>query len=96
MRAADVRLVVQQALERTGASPQIVSDNGYNSERLRAALHYLPPAEHYRGDPEAWRVGFRHDRKVGKPLKRYTATCVTHWKGHVRSRASLAENVPNF
>ncbi len=28
MRAADVRLVVQEALERTGASPQIVSDNG--------------------------------------------------------------------
>ncbi|MEE8446303.1 MAG: DDE-type integrase/transposase/recombinase, partial [Gemmatimonadota bacterium] len=28
MRAADVRLVVQQALERTGANPQIVSDNG--------------------------------------------------------------------
>ena len=28
MRAADVRLVIQQALERTGARPQIVSDNG--------------------------------------------------------------------
>ena len=119
MRAADVRLVVQEALERTGASPQIVSDNGsqftakdfkqlirlfelehirirtyhpesngvlerfhrstrealeevelgtlgraraligcwvehYNSERLHAALCYLPPEEYYRGDPEAW------------------------------------------
>jgi transposase InsO family protein len=28
MRAADVRLVIQEALERTGAKPQIVSDNG--------------------------------------------------------------------
>ena len=28
MRAADVRLVIQQALERTGAKPQVVSDNG--------------------------------------------------------------------
>ena len=28
MRAADVRLVVQEAVKRTGASPQIVSDNG--------------------------------------------------------------------
>ena len=28
MRAADVRLVVQQALEGTGAKPQVVSDNG--------------------------------------------------------------------
>jgi transposase InsO family protein len=28
MRAADVRLVLQEALERTGARPQVVSDNG--------------------------------------------------------------------
>ena len=28
MRAADVRLVLQEALERTGAKPQVVSDNG--------------------------------------------------------------------
>jgi len=28
MRAADVQLVIQEALERTGASPQIVSENG--------------------------------------------------------------------
>lgn len=28
MRAADVRLVLQQALEQTGAKPQVVSDNG--------------------------------------------------------------------
>jgi putative transposase len=28
MRAADVRLVIQEALERTGAKPQVVSDNG--------------------------------------------------------------------
>jgi putative transposase len=28
MRATDVRLVIQEALERTGAKPQIVSDNG--------------------------------------------------------------------
>lgn len=118
MRAADVRLVIQAALERTGASPQIVSDNGsqftakdfkqlirlfkfehirirtyhpesngrierfhrttrealedvelenlgrarellgrwvehYNEKRLHASLFYLPPAEYYRGDPEA-------------------------------------------
>ena len=26
----------------------------YNSERLHAALCYLPPEEYYRGDPEAW------------------------------------------
>ena len=25
----------------------------YNEERLHAALHYLPPAEYYRGEPEA-------------------------------------------
>jgi putative transposase len=118
MKAADVRLVVQQALDKSGASPQIVSDNGsqftgkdfkqlvrlfelehirirtyhpesngtierfhrstrealgeeelknlgtareligrwvehYNSERLHAGLQYLPPAEYFRGDPEA-------------------------------------------
>ena len=118
MRAADVRLVIQQALEVTGAKPQIVSDNGsqftaaefkqlvrlfelehirirtyhpesngvlerfhrstreelgeeelgnlgraraligrwvehYNETRLHAGIEYLPPAEYYRGDPEA-------------------------------------------
>lgn len=118
MTAADVRLVVQEALERTGADPQLVTDNGsqftakdfkqmvrifelehirirtyrpesngllerfhrstrealseqelhnlsrariliglwvdhYNEKRLHAALHYLPPAEYYRGEPEA-------------------------------------------
>jgi putative transposase len=118
MRAADVRLVIQQALESTGAKPQVVSDNGtqftaaefkdlvkrfelehirirtyhpesngtleryhrttrealaesdlrnlskareligrwvehYNESRLHAGLGYLPPAEFYRGDPQA-------------------------------------------
>lgn len=118
MTAADVRLVIQEALERTRATPRIVTDNGsqftakdfkqmvrlfeldhirirtyhpesngllerfhrstrealseaelgnlgrareligrwvahYNEERLHAALHYLPPAEYYRGEPEA-------------------------------------------
>jgi putative transposase len=118
MRAADVRLVIQQALESTGAKPQVVSDNGvqftasefkdlvkrfqlehirirtyhpesngtleryhrstrealadedlrnlskareligrwvehYNESRLHAGLGYLPPAEYYRGDPQA-------------------------------------------
>ncbi len=133
MRAPDVRLVVQEALERTGASPQIVSDNGsqftakdfkqliqlfelkhirirtyhpesngvlerfhrstrealeevelqtlgraraligcwvehYNSERLHAALHYLPPAEYYRGGPAA-RLGERRE-KLDRARKR--------------------------
>lgn len=119
MTAADVRLVVQHALEQTGAKPQIVSDNGtqftaadfkhlvrqfeiehirirtyhpesngiverfhrstrdalseselvnlarareligrwvthYNTERLHAALHYLPPVVYHTGDPELW------------------------------------------
>jgi putative transposase len=110
--------VIQQALERTGAKPQVVSDNGtqftaaefkdlvkrfelehirirtyhpesngtleryhrstrealantelqnlskareligrwvehYNESRLHAGLGYLPPAEYYRGDPQA-------------------------------------------
>lgn len=118
MTAADVRLVIQQALEQTGAKPQIVSDNGsqftagefkqlvrlfeldhirirtyhpesngvierfhrstreelgdeglknlgrareligrwvehYNEKRLHAGIEYLPPAEYYRGDPQA-------------------------------------------
>ena len=118
MTAAAVRLVVQDALKKTGASPQIVTDNGsqfkakdfkelvrdfelehirirtyhpesngkverfhrstrealdeielrnlgrareiigrwvefYNARRLHAALHYLPPAEYWAGDPEA-------------------------------------------
>lgn len=126
MRAADVRLVVQEALELTGATPEIVSDNGvqftgrefkhmvrlfelehirirtyhpesngrlerfhrttrealddveletlgrareligrwvdhYNEGRLHAALGYLPPAEYYRGDPEA-RLAERRDK----------------------------------
>jgi transposase InsO family protein len=126
MRAADVRLVVQEALELTGATPEIVSDNGsqftsrefkhmvrlfelehirirtyhpesngrlerfhrttrealndveletlgrarvligrwvehYNEGRLHAALEYLPPAEYYRGDPEA-RIAKRREK----------------------------------
>jgi transposase InsO family protein len=126
MRAEDVRLVIQESLERTGANPQIVSDNvsqftardfkqmvrlfelehirirtyhpesngllerfhrttrealddveletlgrareligrwveHYNEGRLHAALHYLPPAEYYRGDPEA-RLTERHEK----------------------------------
>jgi putative transposase len=118
MTAAAVRVVVQDALKKTGASPEIVTDNGsqfkakdfkelvrdfelehirirtyhpesngkverfhrstrealdetelrnlgrareiigrwvefYNARRLHAALHYLPPAEYWEGDPEA-------------------------------------------
>lgn len=118
MTAADVRVVIQDALRMTGASPEVVTDNGsqfrakdfkelvrdfalehirirtyhpesngrverfhrstrdaldgaelanlskareilgrwvahYNEQRLHAALHYLPPAEYYRGDPAA-------------------------------------------
>jgi putative transposase len=121
MVAADVRLVIQAALERTGAHPKIVTDNGaqftakefkdlvrrftlehirirtyhpesnglverfhrstraaiddhaianlaqarliiaawvqhYNEERLHAGLGYLPPAEFYRGNPDARRA----------------------------------------
>ena len=118
MTAADVRVVIQDALTTTGAHPDVVSDNGsqftakdfkelvrdfalehirirtyhpesngrlerfhrstrealaeaeldnfskarviigrwvvhYNERRLHAALHYLPPAEYYSGDPVA-------------------------------------------
>lgn len=118
MSASDVRLVIQEALERTGATPSVVTDNGsqftaaefkdlvrrfalehirirtyhpesngllerfhrstrdelsdvtlenlsqarviiarwvehYNEERLHAGLGYLPPAEFYRGNPQA-------------------------------------------
>lgn len=118
MTAADIRLVVQQALEMTGASPEVVTDNGsqftsgefkqlvrifelehirirtyhpesngvierfhrstreelgdqelenlgrareliarwvkhYNETRLHAGIEYLPPAEYYRGNPQA-------------------------------------------
>lgn len=118
MTAAAVRVVIQDALQQTGAQPEIVTDNGsqftakdfkelvrgfelthirirtyhpesngklerfhrttrealdaaelanlttaraiigrwvtqYNEHRLHAALHYLPPAEYYRGDPAA-------------------------------------------
>lgn len=121
MTASDVRLVIQQALEITGAQPKLVTDNGsqftaaefkdlmrrfsiehiqirtyhpesnglierfhrstrealaddelrtlararaliaawvrqYNETRLHAGLGYLPPAEFYRGDPEARRT----------------------------------------
>lgn len=117
MTAADVRVVIQDALQQTGAHPEVVTDNGsqftakdfkelvrdfalahirirtyhpesngklerfhrstrealepaeltnlatareiigrwvrqYNETRLHAALHYLPPAEYYRGDPQ--------------------------------------------
>lgn len=31
----------------------------YNHTRLHSALNYLTPAQHYRGDPEAW-VAERH------------------------------------
>ena len=123
MTATDVRLVIQQALETTGAQPRLVTDNGaqftaaefkdlvrrfalehirirtyhpesnglverfhrstrealedqairnlaqartiiaewvrhYHAERLHAGLHYLTPAEFYRGDPGA-RLGER-------------------------------------
>ena len=124
MTAADVRVVLQDALTTTGAQPEVVSDNGsqftardfkqmvrlfelehirihhpesngllerfhrttrealddveletlgrareligrwvehYNEGRLHAALHYLPPAEYYRGDPEA-RLTERHEK----------------------------------
>jgi transposase InsO family protein len=118
MTAADVRVVIHDALTKTGAHPEVVSDNGsqftakdfkelvrdfalehirirtyhpesngrlerfhrstrealdgtelanlgkarviiarwaehYNQRRLHAALHYLPPAEYYAGDPAA-------------------------------------------
>lgn len=118
MTAAAVRVVVQDALKKTGASPELVTDNGsqfkakdfkelvrdfelehirirtyhpesngkverfhrstrealdevelrnlgrareligrwvefYNTRRLHAALHYLPPAEYWGGDPQA-------------------------------------------
>jgi transposase InsO family protein len=118
MTAADVRVVIQDALKQTGATPQVVTDNGsqftakdfkelvrdfalehirirvyhpesngrierfhrstrealdaaelgnlsqaraiidrwvthYNETRLHAALHYLPPAQYYAGDPAA-------------------------------------------
>lgn len=124
MAASDVQLVIQHALETTGATPDVVTDNGsqftakefkelvrrfafkhirirwyhpesngtverfhrstrealgdealrnlgqareviagwvrhYNEERLHAALGYLPPAEYYRGNPEA-RQAERH------------------------------------
>jgi transposase InsO family protein len=127
MTAADVRVVIQDALTQTGAHPEVVSDNGsqftardfkelvrdfalehirirtyhpesngrverfhrstrealasaefqnlstaraiigrwvthYNERRLHAALHYLPPAEYYAGDPAA-RLSER-DRKL--------------------------------
>ncbi len=131
MRAVDVRLVIQQALERTSAKPQVVSDNGtqftasefkdlvkrfelehirirtyhpesnvtleryhrttrdalaeedlanlskareltarwvehYNESRLHAGLGYLPPAEYYRGDPEARRAERRIKLEEGR------------------------------
>lgn len=118
MTAADVRVVIHDALRKTGAHPEVVTDNGsqftakdfkelvrdfalehirirtyhpesngklerfhrstrealepadlanlsttraiiarwvthYNEARLHAALHYLPPAEYYHGDPQA-------------------------------------------
>jgi transposase InsO family protein len=127
MTAADVRVVIQDALTTTGAHPEVVSDNEsqftakdfkelvrdfalehirirtyhpesngllerfhrstrealaspelanlsqaraiigrwvrhYNKRRLHAALHYLPPAEYYAGDPAA-RLAER-DRKL--------------------------------
>jgi hypothetical protein len=68
MTAAAVRVVVQDALKMTGASPQVLGRareilgrwvEFYNTRRLHAALNYLPPAECCAGDPEA-RI---HERK---------------------------------
>jgi len=134
MTAADVRVVLQDALRQTGAQPEVVSDNGsqftakdfkelvrdfalehirirtyhpesngrverfhrstrealaaddlgnlskareiigrwvehYNERRLHAALHYLPPAEYYRGDPPA-RLAARRGKLEGARQRR--------------------------
>jgi len=131
MTAAEVRVVIQDALKKTGASPQIVTDNGtqftakdfrelvrdfelehirirtyhpesngklerfhrstrealdeeelenlsrarqiigrwvefYNTERLHAALDYLPPAEYWAGDPEARKKERREKLERGR------------------------------
>lgn len=135
MTAADVALVIQQAVEATGRRPQLVSDNGsqftakefrdlvrrfglehirirtyhpesngvveryhrstrealteadlrnlgqarviiaawvqyYNEGRLHAALGYLPPAEYYRGRPDAWQAERRRKLAHGRAARR--------------------------
>lgn len=134
MTAADVRVVIQDALQQTGAQPEVVTDNGsqftaqdfrelvrdfalehirirtyhpesqgrierfhrstrealdatdlvnlskaraiigrwvehYNTRRLHAALHYLPPAEYYAGDPAA-RLAERKQKLVAARTRR--------------------------
>jgi transposase InsO family protein len=131
MTAAEVRLVVGDALKKTGAKPEVVTDNGsqftakdfkklvrefklehirirtyhpesngklerfhrstrealdeielenlgrtreiigrwvdfYNTERLHAALDYLPPAEYWQGDPEARKQERRQKLERGR------------------------------
>jgi putative transposase len=139
MTAASVRVVIHDALKKTGANPQIVTDNGsqftardfkelvrdfelehirirtyhpesngklerfhrstrdaldeqelgnlgrareiigrwiefYNTERLHAALDYLPPAEYWEGDPRARKEERRdkleHARKRRESINR--------------------------
>lgn len=135
MTAADVRVVLQDALQRTGASPEVVTDNGsqftakdfkelvrdfalehirirtyhpesngklerfhrstrealeatelvnlatarailgrwvthYNERRLHAALNYLPPAEYWGGDPQAWLAERRRKLTAARTRRR--------------------------
>lgn len=135
MTAKDVELVIQAALERTGARPQVVTDNGsqftaadfkalvrrftlahirirtyhpesngvieryhrstrealaadelhnlgqareligkwvahYNEHRLHAALGYLPPAEYYRGNPQARQAARQRKLALGRMQRR--------------------------